>query len=57
MKTNITQRNFKHKHGCGCKMCKYWKGRGGDTRTVRDRKFAESYQEQLWLIPIHGYNS
>ena len=47
MPNNMLKAHYKHKQGCGCKMCKPWKGHGADRRRPSDKKADQSYLEQV----------
>ncbi len=46
MPHTLLKAKYKHKQGCGCKMCKPWKGKWEDRRTVNEKKKDISYMEQ-----------
>ena len=47
MKTKLTQAKYRHKKGCGCKLCKPQKGGHEDRRNHRDRKLSAGHQQQF----------
>ena len=47
MKTKLTQKRYKAKYACSCRMCKPWKSNGENKRSFSDLKGAVKHQYEI----------
>lgn len=47
MKGKLTKAKYRTKKGCGCKLCKPFKGGHTDKHTVRDLKHSIGHEQQI----------